>query len=107
MTGGPRNPETLILVSADLHTHPLGDGRFGADAESRVARHLEAALQAGLQVVGITDHDELRSAELAVEYAERNGLQLVVVPGVEVTDRLGAASRRARRAAAPVLSGLA
>jgi predicted metal-dependent phosphoesterase TrpH len=85
MTGDAASAATHVPALADLHTHPLGDGRFGADAEDRVARHLEAALNAGLQVIGVTDHDEMRTAVLAVAYAERNRLPLVVVPGVEVT----------------------
>lgn len=85
MTSGSNGSNGCMAVLADLHTHPLADGRFAADAGERVARHLEAAVEAGLNVLGVTDHDELRAAALAVEYAERHGLPLLVVPGVEVT----------------------
>lgn len=79
--------ETVRSVRVDLHTHPLADGRFNdaAQAQERIARHLEAAMEAGLDVIGITDHDELRTGLLAVEYAESQNLPLLVIAGMEVT----------------------
>lgn len=85
MTLGSNGSNGLVTMLADLHTHPLADGRFGADAAERVARHLEAALEAGLDVIGVTDHDEVRAAAIAVDYVERHGLPLLVIPGVEIT----------------------
>lgn len=76
---------TLIPINADLHTHALGDGRFDARVRDYVARHLEAAVEAGLQCLGVTDHDDLRPGLMAAEYAEAHGLPILVVPGMEVT----------------------
>lgn len=81
------NHRSHQTIAVDLHTHPLADGRFQsiADTEERIARHLEAALEAGLTCIGVTDHDELRSGLLAEEYAVKHGLPLLVIPGMEVT----------------------
>jgi predicted metal-dependent phosphoesterase TrpH len=75
----------FLTVAADLHTHAIGDGRFGAGTPDRIARHLEGALEAGLRVVAVTDHDDLRPGTLAVEHAEHHGLPLLVLAGMEVT----------------------
>jgi predicted metal-dependent phosphoesterase TrpH len=75
----------LIRLRADLHTHAIGDGRFGTNTADLVARHLDGALQAGLDVIGVTDHDDLRPGSLALEEAERRNLPLLVLPGMEVT----------------------
>lgn len=87
MTNGSDNHRSNQTIAVDLHTHPLADGRYvdAADAEERIALHLEAALEAGLACIGITDHDELRSGLIAEEYAARHGLPLLVIPGMEVT----------------------
>lgn len=75
----------LIRLRADLHTHSIGDGRYGANTADSVARHLEGALEAGLDIIGVTDHDDLRPGLLALEEAERRNLPLLVLAGMEVT----------------------
>jgi predicted metal-dependent phosphoesterase TrpH len=75
----------FLAVTADLHTHAIGDGRYDAGTSDRVERHLEGALAAGLRVVGVTDHDDLRPGMLARELAEQRGLPLLVLAGMEVT----------------------
>lgn len=75
----------LLRVKADLHTHAIGDGRFDDSARDFAARHVEAALEAGLQCLGVTDHDDLRPGLLAREYAVAHGLPILVLPGMEIT----------------------
>jgi predicted metal-dependent phosphoesterase TrpH len=75
----------VIQVRADFHTHSIGEGVFGPTTERLVAQHLEAALQAGLDVVAVTDHNDLRPGLLAQEYAARHDLSLLVLPGMEIT----------------------
>jgi predicted metal-dependent phosphoesterase TrpH len=85
MTTGGERTSNLIRLRADLHTHAIGDGRFGANTADLVARHLDGALEAGLDVIGVTDHDDLRPGLLAIEEAERRNLPLLVLAGMEVT----------------------
>lgn len=81
--------QQLVRVVADLHTHAIGDGTFGADAPDLVARHLDGALEAGLQVLGVSDHDNLRPGLLAEDYAATHNLPLLVLPGMEITTSEG------------------
>jgi predicted metal-dependent phosphoesterase TrpH len=76
-----------MQVRADFHTHSIGEGVFGPLTERLVAEHLEAALEAGLSVLGVTDHNDLRPGLLAQEYAARHGFDadLLVLPGMEIT----------------------
>jgi predicted metal-dependent phosphoesterase TrpH len=78
-----------MLILADLHTHAIGDGTFGPSAHDLVAAHLEAALEAGLDCIAVTDHDDLRPGLIAVEYAARQNLPLLVIPGMEITTDQG------------------
>jgi len=69
---------------ADLQLHSdLGDGLASPEAM------LDAAERAGLDVVALTDHDDIRGAFLLRDIAARRSSPLEVVPGVEVTTRSG------------------
>ncbi len=72
-------------LRADFHTHSIGEGVFGPNTERLVAEHLEAALERRLDCIAVTDHNDLRPGLLAVEYATRHGLDLLVLPGMEIT----------------------
>ena len=85
MTPAGNQSGGLLCLRADLHTHAIGDGRFGTKTPDLVARHLEGALEAGLDVIGVTDHDDLRPGLLALEEADRRNLPLLVLAGMEVT----------------------
>jgi predicted metal-dependent phosphoesterase TrpH len=74
-----------VLIRADFHTHAIGDGTFGANATDLVAAHLEAAMEAGLDCIGVTDHDDVRPGLIAVEYAAKHRLPILVIPGMEIT----------------------
>lgn len=74
-----------MLIRADFHTHAIGDGSFGADTPDRVAAHIEAALESGLDCIGVTDHDDLRPGMLAVDYVAKRNLPILVLPGMEIT----------------------
>jgi predicted metal-dependent phosphoesterase TrpH len=64
---------------ADLHVHTI----YSYDGTASVSAVLERAEQVGLDVIAITDHDEIRGALKALELAPNYGLE--VVPGIEVT----------------------
>lgn len=75
-----------MRIRADLHSHAIGDGQFGyLPVEDLVKRHVDAALEAGLDCLAVTDHDELRTGLMAVEYVERQQLPILVLAGMEVS----------------------
>ena len=69
---------------ADLQLHSdLGDGL------SSIEEILDAAERAGLDVIALTDHDDIRGAFELRDLAARRGSRIEVVAGVEVTTRSG------------------
>ena len=71
------------MGSADIHIHTI----YSYDATTTVRGVLKQASSVGLNVIAVTDHDDIRGAfdarELAAQY------ELEVVPGVEVSTRNG------------------
>lgn len=68
---------------ADLHMHTI----YSYDGTATVPAVLKRARQAGLDVIAITDHDEIRGALLAEQLAPKYGLE--VIPGIEITTAEG------------------
>jgi len=68
---------------ADLHIHTI----HSYDGTASVPSVLARAKQIGLDVIGITDHDEIEGALKALELAADYGV--TVLPGMEVTTREG------------------
>ena len=68
---------------ADIHTHTI----YSYDGTATVPAVLERASQVGLDVIAITDHDEIRGALMAEQLASKYGIQ--VLPGVEITTSEG------------------
>ncbi len=64
---------------ADLHIHTI----YSIDGTGTVRAVLKRAREVGLDVIAITDHDEIRAALEGLEMAPSYGLH--VVPGVEVS----------------------
>lgn len=72
---------------ADLHMHSTfsRDVRRGMTPEE-IALSAESS---NLQAVAITDHDDLRSFAAAFDFAQKQGLKVEVIPGMEITTREG------------------
>jgi len=69
---------------ADLQLHSdLGDGLSSPELI------LDAAERARLEVIALTDHDDIRGSFQARDAAARRGSPTAVVPGLEVTTRSG------------------
>jgi predicted metal-dependent phosphoesterase TrpH len=68
---------------ADLHLHTI----YSYDGTASVPSVLERAKRIGLDVIAITDHDEIRGALMAMDLASR--YQIEVIPGIEVTTAEG------------------
>lgn len=70
---------------ADLHIHTAhGDG---LDSPEAIVDWAET--QTDLDLIAITDHDEVAAGLVARDYALRRGYRVRVVPGVEITTRGG------------------
>ncbi len=68
---------------ADLHMHTF----YSYDGTASIPAVLQRAGQIGLDVVAITDHDEIAGALKALDLASNHGMQ--VVPGIEITTAEG------------------
>ncbi len=68
---------------ADLHIHT----KYSYDGTASVEKVLRRARQIGLDVIAITDHDEIRGALEAERLAPRYGIE--VIPGCEITTAEG------------------
>ena len=68
---------------ADLHMHTI----YSYDGTATVPAVLKRAKQVGLDLIAITDHDEIRGALLAEQLALEFDIQ--VIPGVEITTAEG------------------
>jgi hypothetical protein len=71
------------MGKADLHIHTT----YSFDGTASVIEVLESAARAGLDVIAITDHNEVRGGLEAQELAGEYGLQ--VIPGAEISTRDG------------------
>jgi predicted metal-dependent phosphoesterase TrpH len=68
---------------ADLHMHTI----YSYDGTASVPAVLKRARQIGLDVIAITDHDEIAGSLKALELAPQSGVE--VIPGIEVTTSEG------------------
>jgi len=68
---------------ADLHIHTI----YSYDGTALVSAVLAKARKMGLDVIAITDHDEIAGSLKALELASAYGVE--VIPGVEVTTSEG------------------
>jgi hypothetical protein len=72
------------LSKADLHMHTnLGDGTASPQ------RVLDIAKQRGLKVIAITDHDHMEGAKHVQDLLDREGSDIEMIWGCEVTTREG------------------
>jgi len=68
---------------SDLHIHTI----FSYDGTASVQAVLTRARQIGLDVIAITDHDEIKGSLKALDLASQYGIE--VIPGIEVTTAEG------------------
>ncbi len=69
----------------DLHIHSC----YSKDCSSPVAAILKRAIRAGLDGIAICDHDTVDGSLEARRLVDEMGLDLVIVPGIEVTTNRG------------------
>jgi len=71
------------MGTADLHTHTI----YSYDATSTVRAVLKQAADTGLNVIAVTDHDEICGSLEARELAPKYGIE--AIPAVEVSTKQG------------------
>ena len=69
----------------DLHIH----SHFSPDSNSSVEAILKQALEVGLDGLAITDHNSVQSFFDAVRLTEDLGLNLIIIPGAEISTAEG------------------
>ncbi len=71
------------MGKADLHIHTA----YSMDGTTSVREALESALHAGLDVIAITDHDQVRGSLEARAISTEYGIE--VITGAEVSTKEG------------------
>ena len=81
-------PNGAQLLKADLHIHTPASNDFEGDRENTTAQDIvETAIEKGLDVIAITDHNTVGWCDKV--RAAAKGTALVVFPGVEVSTKEG------------------
>ncbi len=77
------------FVRADLHIHSFGDdGSYDVTDSSMTPESIvNTAIDKGLKIISITDHNEIGNVRRAIEYA--NGRDILVIPGIEISTTQG------------------
>ena len=66
-------------MKVDLHIHTTySDGAFSPE------QVVDTALDCDLNVIALTDHDNILSHKIASDYVKKQGLKLEIIPGVEI-----------------------
>jgi histidinol phosphatase-like PHP family hydrolase len=96
MSTTPSSPELTEILSqstgakffrADLHIHSFGGSHDVSDASMTPSAIVNTAISDGLDVIAITDHNEIRNVSEAI--AVSKGKDLVVIAGVELSTLQG------------------
>ncbi len=66
-------------MKADFHIHTnYSDGVFSPE------KIVDLAVEAGLEAIALTDHDNVLSYDVAKKHIEDNNINLKIIPGIEV-----------------------
>ena len=76
-------PSGAQFYRADLHIHSAGGSHDVRDEEMTPDRIVQTAIDEGLQVIAIADHNEIANVEPAIRAAE--GKPVSVIPAVELS----------------------
>lgn len=82
-------PNGANFVNVDLHIHSFGASTDVKDPSMTPSAIVEAAVNQGLAVIALTDHNTDRNVAEALTQASKYAGRLLVLPGVEVTTALG------------------
>lgn len=79
-----------LFYKADLHIHSYGPGNGSfdvTDVSNTPQAIVDTAIEKGLNVISITDHNQYLNSQIAVQYAK--GKDILVIPGIEVSTTQG------------------
>jgi len=66
-------------LKIDLHIHTTySDGTFSPEMV------IDTAVECGLDVIALTDHDNVLSHRAAYDYVNKNNINIEIIPGVEI-----------------------
>ncbi|WP_215907204.1 AAA family ATPase [Kordia aestuariivivens] len=79
-----------IFYRADLHIHSHGfeDGSFDVKDPNMTPENIvDKAIDSGLSIISITDHNEINNSKKAIDYSK--GKNILVIPGIEISTTQG------------------
>ena len=79
-----------LFYRADLHLHSFGIGMGSNDVKDTTNTPnaiVDTAIAKGLNVISITDHNEIMNSIMAVNYS--GGKDVLVIPGIEISTTQG------------------
>ena len=74
----------MLYIKVDFHVHAIGEGVFHPKTKQWVENMVHAALQAELNGVAITDHNDVLPGLYAQQYVAKEGLPIIIIPGCEI-----------------------
>ena len=77
------------FLRADLHIHSFGEfGSFDvSDTLMTPIAIVDTAIEKNLNIISITDHNEIQNSHTAIEYAKEKNI--LVLPGIEISTTQG------------------
>jgi hypothetical protein len=75
----------IRTLTFDLHVHT----NYSHDGHDSVEKIIESAIAKKLDGIAICDHDTMEGSYAARKYVADNGLNLIIIPGIEVTTSEG------------------
>ncbi|HID19864.1 MAG TPA: PHP domain-containing protein [Methanophagales archaeon] len=75
----------IHTLTLDLHVHT----NYSHDGHDSVAKIIESAIAQMLDGIAICDHDTMDGSYAAREYVANHNLDLIIIPGIEVTTSKG------------------
>jgi len=77
------------FVRADLHVHSKASYDVNQDSGMTPAAIIDAAVDAGIEILAITDHNTVEAIPESIEHALRYAGKLLFIPGIELTANEG------------------
>jgi len=77
------------FFDVDLHVHSFGGSHDVKDSTMTVEAIIDEAVNRGIRILAITDHNVDTNTEKSVAYAQKYTGQILVIPGIEISTANG------------------